>query len=117
MCLYARKYYPHLGSSPDGVVQIGNETCLFEIKRPFKWRLSTIHEATKDPQFCSSRQAREIHLKTKPYILLTNTKAMAVSQICDCFIWTLKDCDVDRIHWEGCINILKALYMYIFNPW
>jgi len=60
--MFLSKSYPYLATSPDGLISVGTELGLVEVKCPFKHRESTIEEACNDRSLCLANTDKGVML-------------------------------------------------------
>ena len=78
--------YPTLGASPDGIVIVdGQREGILEIKCPYKWRNSTLHDAAQDSDFCCGLEKDGVKLKTTHvyYFQIQGQIAVTKTKWCD----------------------------------
>jgi len=109
--------YPHLGTSPDGVV-VCCQKCLdgnglVEIKCPYKHRFNTLEEAFKDTTLCCEMLNGHMKLRRRHayYYQIQGQLALTGRAWCDYFVWTLKANSVERIWFDQafCDEMVKKL--------
>ncbi|XP_062609018.1 uncharacterized protein LOC134270786 [Saccostrea cucullata] len=120
--------YPHLGSSPDGIVTLpSGESGLLEIKCPAsdKWRTHSPVECALDHEFCCTLDENQnLKLKTNHnyYFQVQGQMAICNKPWCDFVIWTLKPpFSVERIYfdqsfWLKCLDKLNDFYIKNMLP-
>ncbi|XP_041376830.1 uncharacterized protein LOC121389299 [Gigantopelta aegis] len=116
--------YPHLGSSPDGLVSCScHDKGLVEIKCPFKYRFKTPAEASMEKDFYCHFVNGKITLKENHSYHYQIQGQMAVCQrnFCDFFVWTLRGDFLQRIDfdikfWENCLNKINSFYLKAVIP-
>ena len=119
--------HPHLGTSPDGVVDCC-EKCqdrcgVLEIKCPYKHRNASVYEACQDKSFCCSVLKGKISLKKTHsfYYQIQGQMALTGRHWCDFFVWTLKGHYVERIpfdasFWKEMSSKLNLFYEHYVVP-
>ena len=120
------RLYPHLGSSPDGLVSC---TCcgegLLEIKCPSseKWKFLTPEECSKDPAFFCALNDDKLSLKINHNYYYQVQGQLAISNriYCDFVVWTLKGMSVQRIEfnhslWSNMLSKLNSFYLHAVLP-
>ncbi|XP_033728272.1 uncharacterized protein LOC117317556 [Pecten maximus] len=113
--------YPHLGASPDGLVNSTKCDCddygVLEIKCPAseKWKFKHPSQCALDPDFfcyfdhsCDTlklKQSHRYYYQVQGQMLITNRKW------CDFLVWTLKGWTVERIQYDEqfCLNMVSKL--------
>ena len=98
--VFLSEEFPHLATSPDGVISIDNERFGgIEVKCPFKHRKNSIEEACKDSAFCLIMCDGQIMLNWKHdyYYQVTGQIALTGAEFCDFVVWTEVDIHIERI--------------------
>ena len=95
---------PWLCASPDAVAIDPSESSvgLLEIKCPYTHQLSTVEEATSDPNFFAEMHNGKVTLKHshKHFYQVQGQMALAKVQWCDFIIYTFKNHTVERIQFD-----------------
>jgi len=122
--LHVNSKYPHLGSSPDGMVSC--KCCglgLVEIKCPFTWRCKEPSEACTDPNFSCVLDDGKLKLKRNHnyFYQVQGQMALCNRSYCDFFVWTLRGFEYERIYfdpnfWNMCIVKLNSFYLSAMIP-
>ena len=120
--LIVNKDYPHLKTSPDGIVECmcchcGKNKGLLEIKCPYKYRNETPLKAAENSDFCCVLANGKLKLKTSHNYFYQVQGQMAIAGMswCDFYVWTLKGTSIERIYfdkdfWESVVEKLNVFY-------
>lgn len=125
--LIVNSCYPHLASSPDGLLSCSCEKCngpgVLEIKCPYKFRLKSVEGAAVDPTFCCYVENGIVRLKRSHiyYVQVQGQMAVSKCQWCDFFVWTLQGYSIERIQfdedfWKSCLSKLNSFYVTFILP-
>ena len=116
--------FPHLGSSPDGLVSC--KCCgkgLVEVKCPFTSRFKVPSEACEDSKFPCVMKDGKLKLKRNHnyYYQVQGQMALCNRNFCDFFVWTLKGFAHERIvfdqeFWNECVLKLNSFYVKAIVP-
>ena len=117
---------PYLASSPDGLVHCPHcmpSQGLLEIKCPSVHRDKTPMEAAKDKSFFCEIVDDKVTLKRshKYYFQVQGQMGVSGKTWCDFFVWTMKGCTVERIHfdenlWKEMVQKLTIFYLEAVEP-
>jgi hypothetical protein len=116
--------YTYIGASPDGVVTLGEETGLVEIKCPFKFRHSTPEQAAENKTFfCKKNSDGSLSLKPehKYFSQVQGQMALKGCEWCDFVVWTTKGMSIERIYfnidlWNSTLSCLVKFFHDIIIP-
>ncbi len=126
--LIVNQNYPHLGSSPDGLLSCscGRSECgegVLEIKCPYTLRHVHPMEAAKDKSFFCELVNNKVCLKKRHsyHYQVQGQMAICRRQYCDFFVWTLaghscERIEFDPIFWAECEQKLNSFYLLYVVP-
>lgn len=108
--------YPHLGTSPDGLIDSDG---VLEIKCPAsqKWKNSTPLDCCSDRKFyCEVNDKGDVTLKQshKYFFQVQGQLALTSRKWCDFVVWTLKGISIERIYFDSefWLQMVKKLSFY-----
>ena len=117
--VFLSEEYPHLATSPDGVIRLTNEEfAVIEVKCPYKHRDHSIADSCEDAAFCLYVDESGLHQLKRThdyYYQITGQLALTGAQFCDLVVWTNLEIHVERIFldnelWTEMVGKLNHFY-------